>query len=448
MIILYILWSVLYSVFSFSLTDPNLVLFQATWYQNFQQYMWEVFFKNPVVLTTAYLALIVAGFAIYVAIYRRFHSKDSLALAERVEEYALYRTTHFSLKYIFSRMYSKAFIFFILLVVPLTFSYNALSHDVFNYMFNAKMVVEYKVNPHEQVALDFPQEKWIRFMHNTHTPAPYGYGWTALSIVPYMVGIGKFFLTWLSFRVFSIASMLALYIALQYFSVEMRRKYLSLPELFLVFCNPLVLIEVVSNSHNDLWMMAPAVASFGLLFAILRKKYVPSQLLATSAALLFFSITIKFATVVLLVPWLLLLVLHALKLFSLEKITQRVSYPFMLSALNFGSNLVLEKVFALIPFVASVLLFLPLLTVRSQQFHPWYLLWVFVWIPFIKNKIWKFVLLVLSVSSLLRYSPWMYSGGFEGSVLLHQKMITWLTVMVALVGYYAVFYKKKPYWWK
>lgn len=448
MFILYILWSFVYSVFSFSLTDPNLVISQADGYVAFQAWMWANFFNNPRLLTGTYIFLLSVAFGVYFLLYRRLKSHDTSLVTGRVEACALYRTTNFSVKYLFSSTYKKALLFFLLLILPLTFSYNALSHDVFNYMFNAKMVVEFGANPHEQVALDFAEDPWVRFMHNTHTPAPYGYGWTAVSTIPYMLGFGRFILTWLSFRFFSIISVVALYISLHYFSVEMRRKYLSLSELFIVFCNPLFLIEVISNSHNDLWMMVPAVVSFGLLFSLLRKKYVPTTVLTVSAALLLFSITIKFATAVLLLPWLFLLILHAFKLYALERARLVFSFPFALTISNFVGNIVFEKLFLIFPFIFSVLLFIPLLTARSQQFHPWYLLWVFIWIPFIKNTVWRVVLLAFSVSSLARYIPWLWAGNFEGSVLLTQKMITWVTVIVVLVVYYAFVFRKKPYWWK
>ncbi|MCA9368691.1 MAG: hypothetical protein H6773_01655 [Pseudomonadales bacterium] len=448
MSLLLVVWTALYTLFSFGLTDPNLVLFQAEWYQSFQAFMWKLLYDDPQLSALIFAALVSFGFCIYFFVYFRMRRGIAGTLAEKVEECALHRTTHFSLTKIFTGEYKKALLVYVLILFPLLFSYNALSHDVFNYIFNAKMVMEYDANPHQQVALDFSEDPWTRFMHNTHTPAPYGYGWTGVSIAPYVLGFGKFFVTWMNFRLLSVFSILGLYVALQYFSVEMRRKYLSVPELFLLFANPLFMIEVVSNMHNDLWMMAPAVAAFAVLFKVMRQKYVPPSALAVSAAFLCFSIMIKFATVVLIIPWLLLVALHAVKLFSLEKIAERIQYPFVVTLLNGGSNLVLEKVFGFVPYISSALLFIPLLTSRSQQFHPWYLLWVFVWLPFIKNPIWRMVLVGFSITSLFRYVPWLATGNFDGDVLTHQKVITWFGVALILVGYYAWTYRKKPLWWR
>ena len=62
-------------------------------------------------------------------------------------------------------------------------AYPMFSHDIFNYLFNAKMVLIYQANPHIRTAIEF-RDLMLRFMHNIHTPAPYAYGWTAVSLVP------------------------------------------------------------------------------------------------------------------------------------------------------------------------------------------------------------------------------------------------------------------------
>src|SRR3990172_6981226 len=114
----------IYSVYSFSQTDPNQVFFSQSWYWQFQKFMWRLGFQER------------------------------------------------------------------------------LSSDIYNYIFNAKMVWVYGANPHRQVALNFPDDQWLRFMHNTHTPAPYGYGWTMLSLVPSVIGQNHLKLTLLLVKMF------------------------------------------------------------------------------------------------------------------------------------------------------------------------------------------------------------------------------------------------------
>jgi len=89
------------------------------------------------------------------------------------------------------------------------------------------------------------------------------------------------------------------------------------------------------------------------------------------------------------------------------------------------------------PLLASIGMFIPLLTLRSQQFHPWYLVWTIAFIPFfLKNKIsnaWAIALLVLSASSMYRYLPFLYQNNYDGNVLLWQKAISFTPFIIALI---------------
>jgi hypothetical protein len=373
--LLYALAMVVYSIFSYSLTAPNLILSNWEPYWDFQLWMWKTLFNNRVLLTHTFVITITLLIASYLLLIR---SLKNLKLK-----------------------YKHLLLLVSIAVIPLFFSNNALSYDVFNYIFNAKMVVVFHANPHEKVALDYAYDDWTRFMHNTHTPAPYGYGWTALSLVPYTLGMGKFLLTWLLFRIWSIVGLTTLGFLLWKFSSSENKWWV-----LAVMLNPLLLIEAVSNSHNDLWMMVPAVAS---LLIISRKPTISKSLL--SAILLAVSIFIKLATVVLIPVWLLLL-LPELKTFT-----------------------ALKKHWA---FFASLAMFVLLLTDRSQQFHPWYLIWVLVWVPFVKSTLWKWSIVLLSFSSLFRYIPYLWYGNYTSASLTQEKLITWLPWLVGtlLLGAY------------
>ncbi len=359
---------IFYTVFSFSLTDPNLVLLSWGPYWNFQQFMWHTFFENHVLLSWTYAALITALFGAYAWIIKA--SSNSTLL-----------------------MNWKLAGCYFLLLLPLFFSYNALSYDVFNYIFNAKMVLIYHANPYVQVALDFAQDPWVRFMHNTHTTAPYGYGWTLFSLLPFELGFGKFVPTWLMFRFFSVLSIFLLYVCISF----AKKKEFLVREFVILFLNPLFVLEVVSNAHNDLWMMVPALYAVAMVFDH-KKGSLKKCLIAT--ALMIFSISMKFASLLLL--------------------------PLIGASFH-------HKVKQYWPEIAALLMFVLLLTNRSQQFHPWYLTWVLVWFPFIKNKLLKQSILVLSVSSLFRYVPWMWNGYFSDQIILQQKMITWIPLVLFLI---------------
>jgi len=372
--VLLFLVSALYAIFSYSLTDPNLIISSWSPYWSFQLWMWQTFFNNAQLLSYSFLAIISLFFIVYLIGLNKIHDNVS-----------------------------KDFIFKVILAVsPLFFSYNALSHDVFNYMFNAKMVTLFQADPHIKTALDFYYDDWTRFMHNTHTPAPYGYGWTIFSVFPYLLGFHKFLPTWLIFKLLAWLSYYLLFLALKNFVEKLTNKPLNNHTTWLIFANPLVIIEILSNLHNDFWMLVPAIVSLNLIIKK-PKKFVVSTIII-SLLLLAFSISTKLATIVLVPFWFYWFV----KLFLNQQQLFKIFQP-------------IEKH---LPLLISIALFLPLLTSRSQQFLPWYLTWSMIWLVVIKKHDWKNWLLALSFTALLRYLPWLQTGGFEGNVIQNQKLIT------------------------
>lgn len=380
-----------YAVWSYGLVDPNLVLTSWQPYWVFQNWIWSLARTFPTQYTVVYLLLIACLFWLSLQLKKWLQKYTKLSLARIVMS-------------------------FLFLISPLLLSYNALSHDVFNYLFNAKMVVVYQANPHVRTALTFSQDDWTRFMHNTHTSAPYGYGWTGFSLIPYILGFGKFTWTWLLFRLFSVGSLLLVFIALRQLAERMGKK-LSLGDAAVFFLNPAVLIEIVANTHNDLWMLAPAL--FGLSLLLARKRFSLGWRVVGSLVLLALSVSIKYATVVLLPVWLTILALERFEAGSFARL--KVPKQF-LSILTKG---LWERVFRLLPYVAAVLLLLPLFTTQSQQYLPWYLTWSLVWLPLIGSRKWRSFWIVCSIAALLRYVPWLYAGGYEAETVQWQKYISW-----------------------
>ena len=406
---LYTVLLALYAVFSYSLTDPNLVLSNWKPYWNFQLWMWETFFHNAVLLSWVYGVLLALLFIVYVWIVQVLQ-RSSLEYQRDWKVYSL--------------VYG-------LVVLPLFFSYNALSHDVFNYIFNAKMVAVFNVNPHVKVALDYAYDPWTRFMHNTHTPAPYWYGWTALSLIPFYIGMGKFMVTWLAFRAWSVLSIVLLYFGIQYAAKIFTGEKLQAHQLALVFFNPLLIIEIISNAHNDLWMVVPAVVATAIITSLDPQQRPQPKKLLTAVGLLAVSISIKLATAALL-PLLIVLVLEKNSIFAIADVVAGY-LPFFKKLPAKLLHSLDSYISQYVPYVAAGLLFIPLLTLRSQQFHPWYWTWVLVWVPFIKVQWLRTVIILFSVSSMYRYLPWLWTGGFDGNVLLYQKLITWLPILIYLI---------------
>lgn len=364
----------IFALFSFVIADPNLILLKYDWFVSFQTYLWKNILPLQNFRTVFFFVLIVLIFANYLLILKNF---EKLKLNSRKNFWQ----------------------FLIIISLPLIISYNGLSHDLFNYIFNAKMVVEYGTNPHIKTALDFANDPMLRFMNNTHTPAPYGYGWTALSLVPYVAGLGKFLSTFFVFKLFAFLSLLlTLLISEKFLKKENYQK------LAVFFFNPLVLIEILSSAHNDLWMLAPALLAVYLASEFKNKKLMRIILIALLMA---FSISIKFATVVLL-PF--------------------IGYFLIENKLGKWKLGIWKYKFELM----SLAMFAPLLTERSKQFLPWYLLWSLIFVPMVKIKFWRNLLIVFSLSALLRYLPWFYyipwmSFHLDTSSLEPlQKAVTWL----------------------
>ena len=371
LLISYFLLFLIFTIFSFVLTDPNLILLKSDYFISFQTYLWQNFLPRQNARTIFYGILIFLIFTNYILILKNW---PKLNLHSRKNFWK----------------------FLIIISLPLVFSYNALSHDLFNYIFNAKMVIEFGANPHFKTALDFADDPMLRFMNNIHTPAPYGYGWTALSLLPYLAGLGKFSLTFLVFKIFALFSLILTLLILEKFY-----KKVDYFQLALLFLNPLFLIEILSSAHNDLWMLAPTLLATYLAINFNNKKLFKIFLIII---LMIFSISIKYATIILL-PFLVYLIYK-------DKLEKVIKLPYIFDLM-------------------SLALFLPLLTERSRYFLPWYLIWSLIFLPLMKNPWLRQLLIVFSLSSLLRYLPWLYylpwmSFHLDSSNLFPlQKIVTW-----------------------
>jgi hypothetical protein len=275
-----------------------------------------------------------------------------------------------------------------LAVTILMFSYPALSHDIFNYLMNAKMVLMYHANPHIRVALDFPFDPWLKFMNNVHTPAPYAYGFTVLSLIPAFIGQYHLKITILLFRLMMVLAFWLL--------IKAQWRLADKKERFWVMAfalNPLVLIETVGNIHNDVVMMALLLGSF---ICVLKARAGPRRWYLAAGILFLLSVSVKYATLMALVGlggW-----------YLLQKIKRPVSFG--------GAQAIAH--------------FLPLLTTRSQRFLPWYLIWPLSFVPLTKEPLIRETMLLFSFTGLLAYIPYLYTGEYSQELLTVRTMILFI----------------------
>lgn len=393
----YVFLFILWTIFSFVFTDPNLILINQEFFVNWQSFLWQNILPNTFLRIIIFLILSLTLFINYLYLIKFWPKKIDF----------------FNKKIIFVLIS----IFSILLI-----SYNALSHDVFNYIFNARMLVKYGANPHQVTALKFAYDPWTRFMNNVHTTAPYGQVWTYISIIPYLLGFNKFFLTWLNFKVFAFLGLLITFYLLNQYVNKERNKYRALAILFL---NPLILIETLGNAHNDWWMMWPVLASLLLVKKFFNSNKKNYFLIIGIVCLMFFSILTKFASLIA-IPYIIYLLMRN----QLEKLFQK----------NFLNNL-LKFVNYYFWDLISISFFLPLFTDRSQRFLTWYLIWPMTFLPLLKSKMWKNILLIFSASAFLSYIvwiiyvPWLYFDRSLPNVLLYKQVILWLPALIYSFSY-------------
>ena len=276
----------------------------------------------------------------------------------------------------------------IVVSVLLGISYNAFSYDLFNYIFDAKIVTYYGQNPYVHKALDFPGDPMLSFMHWTHRVYPYGPVWLGLSIVLSYVGLHYFIITFFLFK----ALMVGAFIGTVYFIGKTLQKVAPNNELFgiaLFALNPLVLVEGLISAHNDIVMLFFGVAA---VYYLVKKHFV------WAVVLLLLSIGIKFATLFLVPVFFIATIL--------EKRKQTHSW---------------EITFTLLCMLMSIAVIVASL---RTNFQPWYLLYIIPFAALVGKKYYIVIpTVVLSAFALGNYIPFLYLGNWNPPV---PTILSWL----------------------
>lgn len=355
--IFYVLILVSLLAYSFTQMDLNLTLSKSSVFQSWQRFFIQIgYFQRPL-STIIFLTIISLLFLFYFLILR------------------LVKIGQISQK--------QTWWFIGASVVILFFSYPAFSHDLFNYMFDARIFTHYQLNPHHFKALDFPQDPWIRFMHWTHREYPYGPSWLILTIPLSYLGFDKFLPTLFNFKVL----MTGAYIGTVYLVHKILTKIKPEESLFgtaFFALNPLILIESLVSAHHDIVMMFFALSSFYLL--LLRKKFY-------SFISIVASIGIKYVTAFLFPVWL------------------------------FGFRPKLAFIFSLLGFIYVA---------RQMEIQPWYFIWVLSFIALIpKERLLIFLAFGFSLGLLLRYAPFLYLGHWNDPAPQIKILVTTIPLVLS-----------------
>jgi len=333
----------LFSIYSYSLVDPNITLLSNDGWTVFRNLMVQLGYYQR-----QWSVFIFVVFLILLTSFYLFFKKNSTR---------------------FNPLKLALIVGLITLI-----AYPFLSHDFFNYLFDAKIFTFYHQNPYLHRGLDFPYDPWIRFMHWTHRTYPYGPVFLGLTIIPSFLSFGKFILSYFFFKL--------LWLTFYFLSVFYLKK-LNNKWAVTFATHPLILIEGLVNLHND--FIGLALAMIGIYFLLKTKKKWASR------GLFILSGGIKYIT---------------LPLIVLFKKNKRINY------------LILLTVSALLAYLSFF-----------REIQPWYFLALFAFIPFFEGLIAKLDIFFFGL--LLSYYPYIAFGGWDKAwkvQIKHQIILAFLVV--------------------
>lgn len=350
--------------YSFTQIDLGLTFSQSSFLFNIQQAFQQIGYFNRPLSTQIYLAILALLFTYYI--------------------YFIYLATKNKL--------SKKTVWMLIggTALVLSFSYNAFSHDLFNYIFDAKIITYYHENPYTHKALDFPNDPMLSFMHWTHRYYPYGQFWLVLTTPLSFIGFNTFILTFFIFKIF----IAFCYLASCYFIGRILKiinpKY-ELVGLIFFALSPLVIIESLVSAHNDIPMIAFALAG---VFFFFRSKRILAIILIILSAL------IKIPSVVLLFPVLLSFIPNRYMRIKLD--SERYVWLFVIFS-------VLGLLYA----------------ISKIEIQPWYFLWVLPFVSLLKpNRYVMSLVIGISIGLILRYAVFLYYGDWQGDAVYIRNSLT------------------------
>lgn len=344
----------IFSIYSYSLVDLNLTLFNHKAWDNFRNFIIQIGYFNRGLSTTIFVSGIIILTCLYLLVKKI--KPDPIKLA---------------------------------LVIGLVslIAYPFLSHDFFNYMFDAKILTFYGKNPYLFRALDFPADHWIRFMHWTHRVYPYGPTFLPITLIPSFLSGGKFILSLFFFK---------LTFASFYLAAVWAVNKIDKNKALIIATHPLIIIEGLITPHNDL--IAVSLGLIGIYLSFKKSLW--------SRAIFIISGLIKYSTLPILI------------------LSKKSSW------LN---------IFALI----GTLALLSYLTFY-KEIQPWYFLNLFIFVPFFPNLISKIDIFLFGLLS--SYYPYIMLGGWDKQYkvdLKHQIIFYFFITNLLTLGVYKIFNLRK-----
>ncbi len=367
--IFYLISLLSFCIYSYSQVDLNLTLSSNYIYQQLQTSLTHLGYFNRPLSTLIYIVSLTMFTASY---FLLIHHPKSIQFK-----------------------FSKYIKILTIAIILLLFAYPAFSYDIFNYIFDTRILIHHTANPYTHTALDFPSDLWTRFMRWTHRTYPYGPTWILTTIPFYILGLGKFTLTLLTYKLIGTLSYLLSVFSIYKISKKINPK-LATHSTLLFALNPLIVIESLLSPHLDITMAAL------MLFALhlyLSKRHI------SSFFFFIYSILIKYVSFAL-APF---IFLHHLKKIN---ITQTLTYATFFAYL------------------------LTLIVISQREILPWYFTTPFALTALLpKNRLLKFIMFGLTPASLLRYAPFLYIGDYTPWVISTRNLLTFIIMAITLAIY-------------
>ncbi|MEI7652899.1 MAG: hypothetical protein WCJ70_01285 [bacterium] len=371
--LVFIVTTALFSLWSWVLVDPNFTLVEHADWAAFREWAVQIGYLNRPFSSEVFVWLVVAI------------TLSSWLLAWRPPKYI--------------------FLLSVLIGgVAGLLSYPALSHDLFNYIFDARILTHYGQNPYLHKALDFPLDPTVRFMHWTHRTYPYGPTYLLLSLIPSILGMGAFSLTFLLFKL----SHVLLYLASVKSLLSINKKAAA------IFAfSPLVIVEGLINTHNDFVAVCLCIIGINLLHH--KKAMLGTIALVTSGLIKYLTLPV---TIVALAP----------------------RYE---SVRVLGRKYYLKPVYPILSLIGVSGLLLYLLT--HGEIHPWYFLNLLVFLPYFTDIFLFSYPFILGL--LLSYYPYVAGGEWgQGADVGVKNSIIYVGFFFNIALYFALrIYKYKSY---
>lgn len=276
--------------------------------------------------------------------------------------------------------------FFILALITLIYSlsYPFLSKDIFYYYISAKMAYIYHLNPFTTPPIEIvDRDFFVLVSHNIRAPYLYGPLFLLYSIIPMAILGGQKIITY--FIAFKLLNGMLFFISglLLFRLTNYDRRLFSI-----WFLNPLLLIEWLANSHNDIIMIAPVAAG---IFYLMKKDYLKSF------GLIVISFLIKFVSI------------FTLPIYILNN-KLRVHY------------------------FKAVGLLLPLLIYLSKiTIQPWYLSWSYMFLPLGKLKTASLTLFsLIGFISLANYYYFLESSGWGAGLIIPRPLLITIFILFSI----------------